>query len=55
LDLEQIHEDQDPELLIKKGVKRGIARRFVSDIEGWASVTNGIAYEFIIIISRRNE
>lgn len=36
LDLEQVHEDQDSEFLIKKGVKRGIARRFVGDIEAWA-------------------
>ena len=35
-DLEQINEDQDPEFLIKQGVKRGIARRFVNDIENWA-------------------
>lgn len=36
LGLEQVHEDQDPDFLIKKAVKRGIARRFVSDIEDWA-------------------
>jgi hypothetical protein len=36
LDLEQVHEDQDSNFLIEKGVKRGIARRFVSDIETWA-------------------
>jgi hypothetical protein len=36
LDLEQVHEDQDSEFLVKKGVKRGIARRFVRDIEVWA-------------------
>jgi hypothetical protein len=35
LDLEQIYEDQDPGFFIQSGVKRGIARRFVSDIEGW--------------------
>jgi hypothetical protein len=35
LDLEQIYEDQDPDFFIKHGVKRGIARRFVSDIEVW--------------------
>jgi hypothetical protein len=35
LDLMQVHEDQDPELFIKNGVKRGIARRFVGDIEYW--------------------
>ncbi|KAG4427484.1 hypothetical protein IFR05_017033 [Cadophora sp. M221] len=36
LDLEQIHGDQDPDFFIKNGVKRGIARRFVGDIEPWA-------------------
>ncbi|KAG4427671.1 hypothetical protein IFR05_016848 [Cadophora sp. M221] len=36
LDLEQIHEDQDPDYFIKNGIKRGIARRFVGDIEQWA-------------------
>ena len=35
LDLEQLHQDQDCEFLINKGVKRGIARRFVGDIESW--------------------
>lgn len=36
LDLEQVYKDQDTQFLIEKGVKRGIARRFVSDISGWA-------------------
>ena len=35
LDLEQIHEDQDPDFFIERGVKRGIARRFVGDIDHW--------------------
>lgn len=35
LDLEQIYGDQDPNFFIKKGVKPGVARRFVSDIEYW--------------------
>ena len=35
LDLEQLHEDQDFDFLIGKGVKRGIARRFVRDIDRW--------------------
>jgi hypothetical protein len=35
LDLMQVHEDQDPGFFIKNGVKRGIARRFVGDIEYW--------------------
>ena len=36
LDLEQVHEDQDPAFFIKNGIKRGVARRFISDIESWA-------------------
>jgi hypothetical protein len=35
LDLEQLHEDQDFDFFIDKGVKRGIARRFVRDIDQW--------------------
>jgi hypothetical protein len=35
LDLEQIYKDQDPSFFIDKGVKIGVARRFVSDIEYW--------------------
>ena len=37
LDLEQLHEDQDADFLIEKGVKRGIARRFIRDIGRWAA------------------
>jgi hypothetical protein len=36
LDLEQVYEDQDPGFFVGYGVKRGVARRFVSDIDGWA-------------------
>lgn len=35
LDLEQVYEDQDPGFFIPSGVKKGVARRFVGDIEGW--------------------
>jgi hypothetical protein len=35
LDLEQLHEDQDFDFFIGKGVKRGIARRFVRNIDRW--------------------
>lgn len=37
LDLEQVYEDQDAQFCVDKGVKRGIARRFVRDIEVWAT------------------
>jgi hypothetical protein len=36
LDLEQVYEDQDPGFFVRSGIKRGVARRFVSDIDGWA-------------------
>ncbi|KAM0157264.1 hypothetical protein ACHAPG_004758 [Botrytis cinerea] len=36
LDLEQVYEDRDPTFFIDKGVKGGIARRFVDDIDQWA-------------------
>jgi len=36
LDLEQVYENQDPSFFIKNGVKRGVARRFIIDIERWA-------------------
>jgi hypothetical protein len=32
LDLEQLHENQDYNFFIQNGVKRGVARRFISDI-----------------------
>jgi hypothetical protein len=38
LDLEQLHEDQDYDFFIQNGVKRGVARRYVSDIGRWAEL-----------------
>jgi hypothetical protein len=38
LDLEQVYEDQDPDFFIGSGVKRGVARRFISDIGRWAEL-----------------
>lgn len=35
LDLEQVCRDQDPHFFIEKGIKIGIARRFVEDIGKW--------------------
>ncbi|SPJ84211.1 uncharacterized protein FTOL_10728 [Fusarium torulosum] len=35
LDLEQIRLDQDAEFFMDKGVKKGIAKRWVSDVEVW--------------------
>jgi len=34
-DLEQIHEDQNPSFFTDNGVKTGVARRFIRDIEYW--------------------
>ncbi|KAK1449574.1 hypothetical protein CCUS01_11457 [Colletotrichum cuscutae] len=35
LDLEQVHQDQEPDFFIEQGVKVGVARRFVRDIRKW--------------------
>jgi hypothetical protein len=35
LDLELIHQDQNPDFLVKRGIKRGIAQRVVGDIGHW--------------------
>lgn len=34
-DLKQVYKDQDLGFFIGKGIKIGIARRFVEDIRGW--------------------
>jgi hypothetical protein len=36
LDLDLVHEENDPDFFEKQGVKRGTAKRFVRDIERWA-------------------
>ncbi len=36
LDLELVYEDQNADFYIQKGVKSGVARRFVRDIATWA-------------------
>ena len=36
MDLELIREDPDPDFLVKRGVKRGITRQVVRDIDHWA-------------------
>ncbi|KAK1973899.1 hypothetical protein LZ30DRAFT_787423 [Colletotrichum cereale] len=35
LDLEQVHEDQQPDFFVEQGVIVGIARRFIRDIGRW--------------------
>ncbi|OJD20257.1 hypothetical protein ACJ73_08411 [Blastomyces percursus] len=37
VDLELVSEDQDPEIFIEQGAKRGTARRFVRDIREWVA------------------
>ncbi|KAB5515382.1 hypothetical protein GE09DRAFT_979784, partial [Coniochaeta sp. 2T2.1] len=36
LDLELVHGDEDADIYIRKGVKTGVARRFIRNIETWA-------------------
>ncbi|OQE46959.1 hypothetical protein PENCOP_c001G06711 [Penicillium coprophilum] len=49
LHLEQVYQDQDPEFFIDKGIKMGIARRFVQDIQRWVeSVKKAIPIDEII-------
>ena len=44
-DLGQIYKDQGPEFFISKGIKPGIAQRFVEDIRGWVEeCEEGTAY-----------
>lgn len=33
LDLQQLHDDQDPDFFISRGIKISVARRFIRDIE----------------------
>lgn len=34
-DLQQLHDDQDPDFFISRGIKLGVARRFIRDIKYW--------------------
>ncbi|KAJ5155714.1 hypothetical protein N7492_008517 [Penicillium capsulatum] len=45
LDLELIHEDQDPSFFADKGIMVGIARRFVRDIGRWVRDVRNILSE----------
>ena len=38
LDLELVHEQQDYMFFVDKGAKRGVAQRFVRDIEEWVDL-----------------
>jgi hypothetical protein len=35
LDLQQLHNDQDLDFFISRGIKIGVARRFIRDIKYW--------------------
>lgn len=35
LDLEQVYKEQDPNFFTEKGIKIGVARRFVEDMGKW--------------------
>jgi hypothetical protein len=41
LDLQQLYDDQDPGFFTKEGVKVGIARRFIRDIQYWVQQQTG--------------
>jgi hypothetical protein len=41
LDLEQVYDDHDPGFFVENGVKRGTARRFVTNIAYWAKQYKG--------------
>lgn len=49
LDLEQVYKDQNPNFFIEKGIKIGVARRFVEDIGIWVkNVKNAMpVYEIL--------
>jgi hypothetical protein len=42
LDLQQLYDDQDPSFFVKEGVKVGIARRFIRDIQYWVQQPTGV-------------
>jgi hypothetical protein len=52
MDLELIREDSDPDFLIKRGVKRGIAKRVVGDIDYWVKKYKQSETEGIIRMKR---
>jgi hypothetical protein len=42
LDLEQLYNYQDPDFFISRGIKLGVARRFIRDIEYWVQQQMGV-------------
>jgi len=41
LDLQQLHDDQDPDFFISRGIKLGVARRYIRDIGYWVQQQMG--------------
>jgi hypothetical protein len=42
LDLQQLYDDQDPDFFISRGIKVGVARRFIRDIGYWVQQQMGV-------------
>ncbi|KAH7061005.1 hypothetical protein BKA63DRAFT_573482 [Paraphoma chrysanthemicola] len=42
LDLQQLFNDQDPDFFISRGIKLGVARRFIGDIPYWVQQQMGV-------------
>lgn len=42
LDLQQLHDDHDPDFFISRGIKIGVARRFIRDISYWVQQQIGV-------------
>jgi hypothetical protein len=51
LDLDLIHEENDPDFFEKQGVKRGTAKRFVRDIPRWAKRYKADVTDVISVVS----
>jgi hypothetical protein len=41
-DLQQLYDDQDPDFFISRGIKLGVARRFIRDISYWVQQQIGV-------------
>lgn len=42
LDLQQLYDDHDPDFFISRGIKIGVARRFIRDISYWVQQQIGV-------------
>jgi hypothetical protein len=48
LDLQQLYDDRDPDFFISRGIKLGVARRFVRDIGYWVQQQTEVADRIMI-------